>query len=163
MSENLAFVDRVRSQLASDRFLAVDAWGGWDAALRANHAAETAAYDVRGVEEPLPNSDVNGLRQLRQGSPVAIASGEHALTTSDIRGLIEQEAVDILRPDPTWCGGLSAMPGIRATAAQAGISIATHTAVLAANVHDLAVTPPSSTWLLEYPCIPGHYLEEYFC
>ncbi|MBY0514342.1 MAG: mandelate racemase/muconate lactonizing enzyme family protein [Gemmataceae bacterium] len=92
--------------------LMVDAGGsdaywphGYKWALRT--AQMLAAYDVVWFEEALPPDDVAGFAELRRHSPVPIATGEVFTRRQSFRQLFEKQAVDIVQPDCTKCGGLT--------------------------------------------------------
>src|SRR5262249_7742610 len=65
-----------------------------------------AAYDVVWFEEALPPDDLEGYIQLRQHSPVPIATGEVLTRRQSFKPFLERHAVDIIQPDCTKCGGL---------------------------------------------------------
>lgn len=66
-------------------------------------------FDVRWFEEPLPAEDGEGLRFLRERGPakVEIAGGEYGYGPDDFRRMLEAEALDVMMPDVTRCGGIT--------------------------------------------------------
>jgi L-alanine-DL-glutamate epimerase-like enolase superfamily enzyme len=74
-------------------------------------ARETAKmlgdYQITWFEEALKPDDVDGFRELRQNSPVMIATGEVLTRRQAFQPFITSRAVDIIQPDLTKCGGLS--------------------------------------------------------
>ncbi|HQU42941.1 MAG TPA: mandelate racemase/muconate lactonizing enzyme family protein [Pirellulales bacterium] len=74
-------------------------------------ARETAKmlgdYAVTWFEEALKPDDVDGFRELRQNSPVLIATGEVLTRRQSFQPFITSRALDIIQPDLTKCGGLS--------------------------------------------------------
>ena len=78
---------------------------GYKWALRTSQML--AAYDVAWFEEALHPDDIAGFAELRRHSPVPIATGEVFTRRQSFRPLFEQQAVDIVQPDCTKCGGLT--------------------------------------------------------
>src|SRR5438477_1087519 len=66
-----------------------------------------ANYDVVWFEEALPPDDLEGFIELRRNAPLPIATGEVLTRRQSFRPYIERQAVDIIQPDCTKCGGLT--------------------------------------------------------
>jgi L-alanine-DL-glutamate epimerase-like enolase superfamily enzyme len=66
-----------------------------------------ADYDIVWFEEALPPDDLEGYIELRRHSPVPIATGEVLTRRQSFRPFLERQAVDIIQPDCTKCGGVS--------------------------------------------------------
>ena len=120
-----------------------------------------AAYDVVWFEEALPPDDLEGYRELRRHSPVPIATGEVLTRRQSFRPFLEQQAVDIIQPDCTKCGGLTEAWRIAWLAYEHNVQWVPHgwnTAIgLAADLHLSAAMPVAR--YVEYltPCV---YLDE---
>jgi D-galactarolactone cycloisomerase len=65
------------------------------------------AYGVVWVEEPLPGSDLEGMRMLRDATGVRIAGGEMARTFEELRLAVELDALDVFQPDVVLALGVS--------------------------------------------------------
>jgi L-alanine-DL-glutamate epimerase-like enolase superfamily enzyme len=106
-------VDRVRAardEIGPEAGLFVDA----NSAYTPRQALEFAGlfadeFDVRWLEEPLPPDDFAGLHWLRQRAPakLEIAEGEYGADSDYFRRLLEAQAVDVVMPDVTRCGGIT--------------------------------------------------------
>jgi L-alanine-DL-glutamate epimerase-like enolase superfamily enzyme len=100
----------VRDVIGEGRGLMVDANGAFTPA-RALAAAHDVydAFDVIWVEEPVSSDDDSGLRRVRDGVPpgMQVAAGEYATDTFAFERLLAAEAVDVLQPDVTRCGGVT--------------------------------------------------------
>ncbi len=87
------------------------------------------------------------------GTPAtAIAGGEHEYTRWGIKALLDQRAVDILQPDPTWAGGITEMTKICALASSYGVPVIPHHGGLASLHLIAAQTPavcPMQEWLFQ--------------
>lgn len=139
-----------RETIGPDVELMVDAGGsdafwphGYKWALRT--AQMLAAYDVTWFEEALPPDDIAGFAELRRHSPVPIATGEVLTRRQSFRVLLDRQAVDIVQPDCTKCGGLTEAWRIAWSAYDHNILWVPHgwnTAVgLAADLHLAAAVP----------------------
>jgi L-alanine-DL-glutamate epimerase-like enolase superfamily enzyme len=120
-----------------------------------------ANYDVVWFEEALPPDDLEGFVELRRHSPVPIATGEVLTRRQSFRPFLERQAVDIVQPDCTKCGGLTEAWRIAWMAYEHNVQWVPHgwnTAVgLAADLHLSAAMPVAR--YVEYltPCV---YLDE---
>jgi D-galactarolactone cycloisomerase len=155
-----------RDAVGPDVELMVDAGGseqfwphGYKWALET--AKMLAGYDVVWFEEALPPDDLEGYIELRRHSPVPISTGEVLTRRQSFRPFLEQQAVDIIQPDCTKCGGLTEAWRIAWMAYEHNIQWVPHgwnTAVgLAADLHLSAAMPVAR--YVEYltPCV---YLDE---
>ena len=120
-----------------------------------------ADYDIVWFEEALPPDDLEGYIELRRHSPVPIATGEVLTRRQSFRPFLERQAVDIIQPDCTKCGGLTEAMRIAWMAYEHNIQWVPHgwnTAIgLAADLHLTAAMPVAR--YVEYltPCV---YLDE---
>src|SRR6516165_364139 len=128
-------------------------------------AIETARmlrdYEVVWFEEALPPDDIDGYVELRRHSPVPIATGEVLTRRQSFRPFLERQAVDIIQPDCTKCGGLTEAWRIAWMAYEHNIQWVPHgwnTAIgLAADLQLTAAVPVAR--YVEY-LTPSPYLEE---
>lgn len=105
-------VRTARETVGPDIELMVDAGGsdafwphGYKWALKT--ARMLARYDITWFEEALRPDDFEGFAELRRHSPVPIATGEVLTRRQGFAPLIQRQAVDIIQPDCTKCGGLT--------------------------------------------------------
>ena len=78
------------------------------------------------VEELVPPENNKALARIAKRSSTPIATGERLVAAYGFRELIEQGIVDILQPDTSHCGGITALWKIGAIAAASGLSMAPH-------------------------------------
>lgn len=120
-----------------------------------------ADYNVRWFEEALPPDDMEGYARLRENSPLPIAAGEVLTRRQSFRPWLERQAVDIIQPDTTKCGGLSEARRIAWMAYDNNVQIISHgwnTAIgLAADLH-LAAAMPVALYV-EY-ITPAPYIDD---
>src|SRR5256886_9672238 len=116
-----------------------------------------ANYDVVWFEEALPPDDIEGFIELRRHAPLPIATGEVLTRRQSFRPFLERQAVDIIQPDCTKCGGLTEAWRIAWMAYEHNVQWVPHgwnTAVgLAADPHLSAAMPVAR--YVEYltPCV----------
>jgi muconate cycloisomerase len=105
--DDVRSVERVRAAAGDDAFLWVDANQGYavDEALRVARALE--ALGVAAFEQPLPANDVDGLRRLRDRSPVPVALDESLRHPSDLATFVKLGAVDVAIAKVQRSGGLT--------------------------------------------------------
>ena len=112
-------------------------------AIRTAHML--AAYGVTWFEEALRPDDIAGFIELRRQSPIPITTGEVLTRRQSFWPFLQQQAVDIIQPDATKCGGLTEAWRIGWMAYEHNIDMVPHgwnTAVgLAADLHLTAALP----------------------
>jgi L-alanine-DL-glutamate epimerase-like enolase superfamily enzyme len=144
-----------RATVGPDVELMVDAGGSeqfWPHGV--TWARETAKmlgeYQVTWFEEALRPDDVAGFRELRQTSPVLIATGEVLTRRQAFQPFITERAVDVIQPDLTKCGGLSEGRRLAWMAYDHGVLLVTHgwnTGIGVAADLALAAAMPVAKWI----------------
>lgn len=149
-------VDRARASreaVGPDFPLLYDCWMALDVdyAVRLSHALEPLGF--RWIEEPLMPDDYAGHAELRRRMPptMMLTTGEHEYTARGHKLLCEA-GVDILQPDPTWCGGITEMRRIAAVANVYGKRLIPHVGGQY-SYHFLFAQPDS--FLAEFPVMRG--------
>lgn len=127
LDEDLEAVAAVRDAIGSDVDLMVDANGGYTIAEASYIARGLERYNVRWFEEPLAADDLDGYRQLRSRVNLPIAAGETWFTRYDFRDALVREAVDIVQPDVSRCGGVSEAKKVASLADAFHVPYAPHT------------------------------------
>jgi L-alanine-DL-glutamate epimerase-like enolase superfamily enzyme len=155
-----------RETVGPDVELMVDAGGSeqfWPHGVAwAREAARMLGdYRVTWFEEALKPDDVDGYRELRQGSPVMIATGEVLTRRQSFQPFITTRALDIIQPDVTKCGGLSEGRRLGWMAYDHGVLLVPHGWNTGVGVAaDLALTAalPVARWVEYQTGVP--YIEE---
>ena len=159
-------IKTARETVGDDVELMVDAGGSeqfWPHGVC--WARETAKmlgdYQITWFEEALKPDDVEGFKELRQTSPVLIATGEVFTRRQTFQPFITQRALDIIQPDLTKCGGLSEGRRLGWMAYDHGVLLVPHGWNTAIGVAaDLALTAamPVARWVEYQTGVP--YIEE---
>jgi L-alanine-DL-glutamate epimerase-like enolase superfamily enzyme len=104
-------------------------------------------------EEPLPQGAHAGIESLAAASPVPLAYGEHLFGVDEAVEALRRGQLQVLQPDASTCGGLTAARAMAVAAAGFGVRVVPHTCAgpvsLAANLHFAATVP--AIRLVEYP------------
>ena len=69
------------------------------------HALE--GLNLMWLEEPVPPENIDALKRITDSTRTPICAGENAYLRYGFRDMLEQQAVDIIMPDISKCGGLS--------------------------------------------------------
>lgn len=93
-------------------------------------------------EEPFHPSAADRFRRLRERIRTPLAAGENETGIDGFLRLLEHDALDILQPDASRVGGVSAVQEVARLASEAGKRIGTHTwsdaLAVVANAHVVA-------------------------
>lgn len=148
-------VKTARETVGDDVELMVDAGGSeqfWPHGV--SWARETAKmlgnYGVTWFEEALQPDDVQGFKELRDVSPVLVATGEVLTRRQAFQPFITSRAVDVIQPDLTKCGGLTEGRRLAWMAQDHGVLLVPHGWNTAVGVAaDLALTcaMPVARWI----------------
>lgn len=118
---------QVREALGDDAWLGVDANQRYDygTALAMGHLFEDE-LGIDWFEEPLSCEDIEGHVRLRSKLEIPIALGETLYGLDEFQRYLERGAVDVLQPDVTRVGGLTAWLKVAALAEQHHRPLAPH-------------------------------------
>jgi L-Ala-D/L-Glu epimerase len=106
---------------APEKILRVDANAAWSAKHALRMIELLMDYDVEFVEQPLPPHDLEGLKFVRERSPLPIIADESCIVASDVTRLAG--IVDGINLKLSKCGGLREAHKIIATARAHGLSV----------------------------------------
>ncbi|MCF3934041.1 galactonate dehydratase [Acuticoccus sp. M5D2P5] len=146
----LDIVAAVRDAIGNDVDLMIEGHGRFDVATATVIARDLAPFDPAFFEEPVPPDSLDALAAVRRKSPVPIAAGERCFEMARFSEMLAKDAVDILQPDITHVGGISAARAIAAMAHARFIPVAPHNPlgpVANAMTLSFAATVPNITWL----------------
>lgn len=106
---------------ATDRPLRVDANEGWTLQQALRRVEWLATMGVELVEQPLPASELEAMRELRRSSPLPLFADESVRRAADIPGLVE--AFDGINIKLMKCGGIGEASRMIAVARAHGLKV----------------------------------------
>jgi D-arabinonate dehydratase/D-galactarolactone cycloisomerase len=124
--KDFAMFKLVREFLPADIYLGFDANNGYSVKTAIRHGHRMEELGVSHFEEPLPQYDLPGLRQVVDALEVAISTGEQEQTRWRFRDLIDLANPDILQPDILNAGGISEVKRIYEMAVAANKPVMPH-------------------------------------
>ena len=129
----------------------IDGLTRWDLSYAMKWCKAVEQYSPRWLEEPFQTySRVEPLARLRKMTSIPLSTGEHNYNRWEFHELMMTEAIDILNPDPEWCGGISEIIRICAMASAHGLIVSPHHMKLNALAHIVASQPPAVCPVVEY-------------
>ena len=128
IKKNFESLCNIRDLIGPNCTLMIDCSARWE---NAEYTLEMARHlqeiGLHWIEEPLFPDDLEGYARLvREMRGPLIASGEHEYTQYGFSELIRRNAVQVLQPDVTWSGGITAVRKIAKMAADSGLSFCPH-------------------------------------
>ncbi len=121
-------VEGARQLAGPDISIMLECIGRWnDVEYTIDMARRQEPYHLYWIEEPLLPDNILGYERLvKEIDSTRIASGEHEYTRFGFAELIRHQAVDVLQPDVSWCGGVTSLRKISAMAAAHGLEFTPH-------------------------------------
>ena len=139
---DLSALDAVIAGAGKDADVIVDGSMRYSVEQAASFSLELAHRKVFWFEEPLQPENIDGFARLRPQSAVPIAAGENEFGVQGFAELLRSDAVDIVQPDVSRCGGISEAHAVAEMAAKAGKRFAPHSwsdaIAVVANAHVVA-------------------------
>jgi L-alanine-DL-glutamate epimerase-like enolase superfamily enzyme len=128
--EDEARVAAAREAIGPGVQLFVDANGAYGPKQALAKANVFAPRGVTWFEEPVSSDDLEGLRFIRNRSPAGmeITAGEYGYDLWYFRRMLEAQAVDVLQPDATRCGGITGFLQAAELCAAHAVPLSAHTA-----------------------------------
>ncbi len=106
-SDDLRRLEIISATLGSETSLRLDANGAWSAQEAIESLASMSRFKIQSIEQPVPASDLEGMRQVRQSVGLPVMADESLCTLEDGQRLIDSEAADIFNIRLGKCGGFS--------------------------------------------------------
>lgn len=151
-NEDAERVAAVKSEIGPDVELIVDAVLAWDRATAIERIRQLSQYDIAWVEDPVDYQEginFDDLVAVRTDSDATIASGHFLSGLPAYVSAIDHKCIDILMPDLARLGGVTPWYDLTVIAASRKQRLIAHVFHEVA-VHFAALTPPSSTPLIDY-------------
>jgi L-alanine-DL-glutamate epimerase-like enolase superfamily enzyme len=125
-----------REAIGDDVELMVDANGAYRVKEGQQWARSFADEGVVWLEEPVSSDDLHGLAQIRREGPpgLDVTAGEYGWDLFHFQRLLEHDAVDVVQPDVTRCGGYTSFLRVDALCRARNLALSAHCAP-AQSVH----------------------------
>jgi galactonate dehydratase len=131
----------------------IDCHGRLDVPMALYVARELAPLDLAWLEEPVPESDLDGLERVRDRAAMPIAGAESLIGRTGFWETIRRRSLDVIMPDVKHAGGILEVRKIAAMAETARLAVSPHNpsgpVSTIASVHLCAAIP--NLLALEYP------------
>lgn len=105
--KDLEMFKEVKSILNKDYPLSFDANNGYTVPTAISQGRKFEDVGICHYEEPVPQYDYRGLKQVADALDVPVSAGEHEYTRWQIHDLITLGGIDIVQADVVKCGGIS--------------------------------------------------------
>ena len=164
----------VREAAGPDFMVACDANQAWTPSQAIDFCRAVAPLNIRWIEEPVRwYNQLDGLRAVREASPLPVVAGQGEITRFGCRELVTYGRVNILNTDVTIAGGVTEWRRVAAMASAFDVQMAHHEEsqialhLLASIPHGLYVeifpnVERDPLWyelILNRPAIKGGYME----
>ena len=106
-AKDLEMARQVRAALGPDVWLGFDANRGYSVGTAIRQGREFERLGLAHFEEPLPEHDLAGLREVCRALDIPVSTGEQLKHRWDFRDLVDGADPDILQPDIVDAGGIS--------------------------------------------------------
>ncbi|MDE2749495.1 MAG: mandelate racemase/muconate lactonizing enzyme family protein [Chloroflexota bacterium] len=126
LGRDIAHVEAVREAVGADIKLLVDANGAYTVSEAVALAKDLVKLGVYWLEEPVHPEYPDDLARIRRRVDLPVASGEWLGAWHQFRDLLKAEAVDVIMPNITRCGGITGMMKIADLAALENVTVAPH-------------------------------------
>ena len=123
---DIAHTEAVRDTIGADVKLLVDANGAYTVSESIALAKDLVRLGVYWLEEPVHPEYPDDLARIRRRVELPIVSGEWLGSWHQFRDLLKAEAVDVIMPNITRCGGITGMMKIADLAALENVTVAPH-------------------------------------
>ncbi|MCY3832508.1 MAG: mandelate racemase/muconate lactonizing enzyme family protein [Chloroflexi bacterium] len=126
ISRDIAHVEAVREATGSDIKLLVDANGAYTVSQSIALAKDLVKLGVYWLEEPVHPEYPDDLARIRRRVDLPVVSGEWLGSWLGFRDLLKAEAVDVIMPNITRCGGITGLMKIVDLALLENVTVAPH-------------------------------------
>ena len=150
LKRNVELVRILRETLGDDTELMFDAFSGWDQTYALEWAHQVEKYHPRWMEEIAHPEKIESFVNLRHGTSIPIASGEHFYGRWEVQRYLQAGALSVVQADPEWCGGISELLKIGTVASLYDVPVIPHGHSIHAALHVIASQSPMTFPLGEY-------------
>jgi L-alanine-DL-glutamate epimerase-like enolase superfamily enzyme len=150
MRKNVDLVKVLREAVGEDVDLMFDVYSGWDLTYTLAWAKQVERYRPRWIEEATLAERIESFAEIRRGTSVPVASGEHIQGRWEVYDYLKAGALSVVQCDPEWCGGITELRKICALAEIFDVPVIPHGHGLHAALHTIASQSPGTCPLAEH-------------
>jgi L-rhamnonate dehydratase len=150
LKKNVETVRLLREAVGDETELMFDVYSGWDLTYTLEWARQVERYRPRWIEEMTQAEKIGSFAELRRGTTIPVASGEHIQGRWEVYDYLKENALSVIQCDPEWCGGTSELVKICSLASIFDLPVIPHGHSLNAAVHVIASQSPVVCPLAEY-------------
>jgi L-Ala-D/L-Glu epimerase len=147
IDEEVEMVDAVRTALGVGPKIRLDANAAWSLADACRNLERLAVFGIDFVEQPVRESPITQMAEVRARSPIPICANEGLWTEADAYARITSRAADVVCFSPYWVGSLAAFHRLCHVAHFEGLGVCKHThgelGIAAAAAQHILLTLPS--------------------
>jgi galactonate dehydratase len=122
----IACAQAVRRKIGPERDLLIDVHSHLDLRRGLELARRMEPLNLFWIEEVTPAEPIENLAAINREAKAPTAGGESILGVKGFYPYIRGQAVDIVMPDPKYCGGVLELKKIAAIAEGAGLQVSPH-------------------------------------
>ena len=126
INTDIEHVEALREAIGGEVKLLVDANGAYTVSESVALAKDLVRLGVYWLEEPAHPEYPEDLARIRRRVDLPVVSGEWLGSWIQFRDLLKAEAVDVIMPNITRCGGITGMMKIADLAALENVTVAPH-------------------------------------
>jgi L-rhamnonate dehydratase len=162
LKKNVETVRLLREAVGDETELMFDVYSGWDLTYALEWARQVEKYRPRWIEEATQAEKIGSFVELRRGTSIPVASGEHIQGRWEVYDYLKEGALSVIQCDPEWCGGTSELLKICSLASIFDLPVIPHGHSLHAALHVIGSQSPAVCPLAEYLVIKmrSYYLFE---
>ncbi len=138
-------VREVRAAVGDGIELMLDANSAWTVPTAIAMCRRLGEHDIRFIEQPVPERDIDALAAVRRESLIPVTFGEEECSFWRFKEAITRAGVDFVQPDPIKAGGLLVAKKVAVLAEAFSRDCVPHASQInvgfAANLHLIASTP----------------------
>jgi L-alanine-DL-glutamate epimerase-like enolase superfamily enzyme len=150
MKKNVELVRILREAVGDETELMFDVFSGWDLTYALAWAKRVEQYHPRWIEEATQPDKLSTFVELRRGTSIPVASGEHIQGRWEVFDYLKAGALSVVQCDPEWCGGTTELLKICSVASLFDVPVIPHGHSLHAALHLIASQSPGTCPIAEY-------------
>lgn len=104
--ENIERLKLIRSIFGTHMEISIEANGKWTFRQAVDNLKKMKKFNIAAVEQPVPGSDLEGLKKIREITGIPVMVDESLCTLADAETLIDSDACDMFNIKISKCGGL---------------------------------------------------------